>query len=99
MRTILIGVLALAIGCGGDKKEEAKPAGAEKATADQCKAAYTHLADLAAKKNGGTTDDWLKTQQGNIESCPKMITTKGVDCMNAMTAWDMMKWKDCVELK
>ena len=96
MRTLSL-VLLLAIGCGGNKDEA--PAGPAKATPDQCKAAYAHLADLQVKKNGGTADEWLKTQQGNIESCPRMTTTKGIDCLNAITEWDMMKVADCSKVK
>ena len=85
------------VACGGDKKDSA-PAAADKATADQCKAAYAHLADLESKKNGDKPEDWLATQKGNLDSCPKMVTPKGIDCMNAMAAWDLMKWGDCVKL-
>jgi len=98
MRAALVSI-AFVVACGGDKKADDKPADNGKATADQCQKAYEHLADLHVKKSGGTAADALALDKGNIESCPKMITTKGIECMNAMTEWDMMKWGDCVKLK
>jgi hypothetical protein len=92
-------VFVLVLGCGGKKDDAAPPADNGKATADQCKKAYDHLAELNAKKTGGTAADWLSLQKGNLESCPKMVTSKGIDCMTAMTEWDMMKWANCNDLK
>lgn len=100
MRTsLLVTVLVLltAAACSDSKKspEPGKPA-AGKVTADDCKAAYDHLADLKVKADPSMTKDkFLELQRGNLESCPKRATRASLDCMLAMTAYDMMAWSEC----
>ena len=72
---------------------------AGKPSADECKRAFAHWAEVSAKKNGGTKEEKLQIQAGNIESCPKMMSAAGIACFNGLTEADVGTWPSCLGKK
>ncbi|CAN5925228.1 hypothetical protein BH11MYX4_BH11MYX4_38580 [soil metagenome] len=70
-----------------------------KPSADECRRAFAHWAEVSAKKNGGTKEEKLQIQAGNIESCPKMMSAAGIACFNGLTEADVGNWPSCLGKK
>jgi hypothetical protein len=89
--------LMTAVACKDAKPSpEPEKRASDKVTAQECRTAYEHLADLKAKADTSITrEQFLELQRGNLESCPKMATRASLDCMLAMTSYDMMAWSAC----
>lgn len=98
---LLLLLLLVAPGC--DDKADAKADDAKaapKATAEDCKKAYEHLADLKVKKSADfTKQELLDLDKGNIEQCTKRGSKEEVDCLLAIAEHDMMKIADCHGVK
>jgi hypothetical protein len=91
-------VLALAVPLAGCKKSESGGSDG-KPSADDCKKAFDHWATVSAKKNGGTREDKLSIQTGNIASCPKMMSPAGIKCFNDLTEANVGDWPQCLGRK
>jgi len=85
--TICLVTFSLATACS-KKAGDAGPTNDDpkrRATPEECQKAYEHLAELRAD-NDMSKDDVLKTERGNIESCPQTQTKKSIDCLRAINA-------------
>jgi hypothetical protein len=99
MKHAIVFTLALTfLGCDDKPAETKSDAKAEaKATAEDCKKAYEHLADLKVAKDPGdfTKEQLVDLDKGNIEQCTKKGSKPFVDCLLAIKAHDMMAIADC----
>ena len=89
----ILSLVALALSIGGCKKGESAGTTGK---SDECKKAFEHWAEVSAKKNGGTKEEKLTIQAGNIASCPKMMSPAGLKCLNDLTEANVSTWPTCL---